>query len=141
MYPDGGGVMIKQARGLGIKTPILGGDAWDDPKLHKDITGGQGTILYSVSFSSTSDEFKAKMKNKTGKDEIPAGTSNAYDNVKIIAQVFAKAGTNTDKIQDELRKVEYDGVSGHISFDENGDLKTASYIVKKIENGTSVELK
>lgn len=141
MYPDGGGVMIKQAQSLGIKVPIFGGDAWDDPKLHKDVSGNNGTILYSVSFSPISDEFKVKMKNKTGKDEVSAGTPNAYDNIKIIAQVLAKTGTNTDKIQEELRKVEYDGVSGHISFDENGDIKTANYIVKKIVNGTAAEVK
>lgn len=139
-YPNGGQVMILQARDQGIAAPILGADGWDDPKLWKAVSG-KGSIMYTVAFSPTSDEFKAKIKTKTGKDDVPVGTQNSYDNVMIVAQIMSKVGTDTDKIQEEMRKIEYDGVSGHISFDQNGDLKTAKYVVKKMENGTSVEVK
>lgn len=141
MYPNGGEVFVKQAFDLGIKTPMFGGDGWDDPKFQKAVNG-KGSILYTASLSLISDEFKAKMRTKTGSDQIPVTTTNAYDNVKILAQVLAKSGdSDTDKIQSELRKVNYDGVSGLISFDQNGDLKTANYVVKRIQNGSSVEVK
>lgn len=140
-YPDGSTVALKQAKDQGIKTKMLGADAWDDPKFQAAVSG-MGDYLFSVPFSSVSDEFKAKLKAKTGSDAAPVGTTNVYDNIKIIAQILAKVGTSDpDKIADELRATVYDGVSGHISFDQNGDVTTANYIIKKIENGSATEVK
>ena len=140
-YPDGTVAALGQAKDLGVKTRMLGGDGWDDPKIHTSVSG-LGELLYSVTFSPVSDEFKAKLKAKTGSDAAPVGTTNAYDNVKIVSVVLAKVGiSDPDKIADELRATKYDGVSGHISFDQNGDVETANYIVKKIEKGSATEVK
>lgn len=139
-YPDGSVVALKQAQDLGIKTPMLGGDAWGDPKLWKEVSG-RGNFLYTEPFTPISDDFKAKVLAKTGGEDVPIGTANAYDNVKLIAQVISQVGLDPDKIQEKLRATEYDGVSGHISFDQNGDIETANYIVKKIADGTATEVK
>jgi branched-chain amino acid transport system substrate-binding protein len=140
MYPDGTIVALKQASELGIKTRMLGADAWDDPKVHKEVSG-KGDFVFTVPFSPISDEFKAKLKAKTGGDDAPVGTSNAYDNIKIIAQVIGQVGTDPDKIQEAMRSLTYQGVSGSIDFDDNGDVTSANYIVKRIEGGKAMEVK
>ncbi len=38
-------------------------------------------------------------------------------------------------IRDALVTTEFDGVTGHISFDENGDAKKQLAVIKTVENG------
>ena len=81
------------------------------------------------------------MKAKIGSDNAPVGTLQAYDAVKLLAAAIAKVGTDPDKLSDAIRATDYQGVSGHIKFDQNGDLTVANYMVKKIQDGTAVEVK
>lgn len=140
MYPDGATIALLQARDLGIKTKFLEGDPGGDPKLQKAVSG-KVDIIYTEVVVPQSEDFKAKIKAKTNSDSVPLGSEEAYDNVKIIAQIISQVGLDPDKISDALRSINYSGVSGQISFDQNGDLTTANYVVKKIENGTGVEAK
>ena len=139
-YPEGATVAVKQARELGINTKMLGADAWSDLKFQKDVSG-KGDILYIESATSMPDDFKAKILAKTGGDQVPLCAPQAYDATKILAQVMSKVGTDPDKIQDELRAIQYSGVSGSIDFDENGDVTVAKYVVKRIADGTATEVK
>jgi branched-chain amino acid transport system substrate-binding protein len=139
LYPEGGIVAVNQASELGITTKMFGADAGGDPKFQKEVSG-KADILYTEPKTGSSDEFKAKVFAKTGGDQVPIGTANAYDNLKILAQVMSEVGTDPDKIQEALRAIDYKGVSGDISFDENGDVKIANYVVKRIQDGGAVEV-
>ncbi len=140
-YPEGGIVELKQAQELGIKTQFLGADGWGDPKLWKEVSG-RGKFLFTNPAVLPPEGFKQKLFAKTGGNEIPVCTTNAYDNVKIIAEVLKKSGTaSPDAIADALRATKYNGVSGYVEFDQNGDVTSASYVVNKIEGGTAVEVK
>ncbi len=140
LYPDGSIVALTQAQNLGISTVFLGGDAWGDPKMQQAVSG-RGTLYFVEADMLLTDEFKAKILARSGGDQVPLGTANAYDNVYIIASAIAKAGTDPDMLANTIRATRYTGISGNIEFDENGDLKTASYVVKKIENGSAVVVK
>lgn len=72
---------------------------------------------------------------------MPVGTGPSYDAVKILAAAMTKVGTDPDKLADAIRTTQYDGVSGKISFDQNGDLVTAAYTVEEIKNGSAVVVK
>ncbi|OGG54033.1 hypothetical protein A2764_01130, partial [Candidatus Kaiserbacteria bacterium RIFCSPHIGHO2_01_FULL_55_79] len=136
-YPEGGTALLKQAKELGIKTKFLGADAWGDPQLYKDVNGLGLDLLYTTGKASSPESFKAKLLTKTGGDQVPIGAPQAYDAVYIIAQALKTAGTDPDKLADAIRATKYDGVSGHIEFDENGDLTAAEYTVNRIAGGTS----
>lgn len=139
-YPEGGIVAMKQLSELGIKIKVFGGDAWGDTKFQKEASG-KGDILYTEVATPPNEEFNAKILAKTGGEQVPICSSHAYDNVKILAQAMSKAGTDPDALQDELRRISYNGVSGGISFDQNGDVTAANYVVKRIENGAATEVK
>jgi len=139
-YPDGAVAALKQAQELGITTKFLGGDGWDDPDLQKEVSG-RGDFIFTGIVNSSPEDFKNKILAKTGGDQVPVCTSNAYDNMKIIAQVIKKVGLDTNKIQEELHKIKYNGEFGYIEFYPNGDLITANYTVKKIEDGKAIEIK
>ena len=139
-YPEGSIVALQQAQDLGIKTKFLGIDAWSDPKLQKAVSG-KGEYLFSAPVNSSSADFKQKIKTKTGSDQVPVTVANAYDNVNMLAQAMRSVGTDPDKMAQALHHMKYDGVSGHIEFDSNGDLITVKYAVNQIQNGTAVEVK
>jgi len=141
MYPDGGTIAVRQAYDLGIRKTILGGDAWADPKFQGAVSG-KGDILLTEAVGSWPDDFVKKIMDRTGGTEVTIGTPHAYDAVKILAQTINTIGSvDPDKIQAALRDVTYDGVSGTIDFDQNGDVTVANYVVKKIVNGKAEVVK
>ena len=94
---------------------------------------------YLVPDSPGTAEFKAKMETKTGSNELPVCTPQAYDDVNIIAEIMKRVGIDSEKIKNELYNVQgYKGVSGEISLDSNGDLMTANYVTKFVKNGKAV---
>ena len=77
-------------------------------------------------------------KVNSGKD-ITIGSAESYDAMNILAQVMKKVGSDSTDIKNELYKVSnYSGVSGNITFDQNGDLSSANYDVKVVRDGKSV---
>jgi len=134
---------LKQAAELKLGVPMFGGDAWDDSKIFTDSGEASNGIMYSVAYAPLNESFKAGMKVKVGGDEITACSPQAYDGIKILAQVMSKVGVDPEAIKNELYKVNYTGgvSADKISFDQNGDLIGASYIVKVVKDGKSEELK
>lgn len=137
-YPDGATVLLKQLRDAGVATKILGGDGWSDTKLQANAKGIKDVYFVEPKAAAPTDAFKAALLAKTGGKEVSLGTQQAYDNVKLLAQVFGQVGTDPDKAADALRASKYDGTSGHIEFDANGDLVGGAYEYKMFKDGSSV---
>lgn len=136
-YTDGAVIGLRQAKSIGLIIKVLGGDSWSDPKIVADTGSMSEGIMYLVPSSPNAGSFEADML-KAGK-ETTIGTREAYDAVKILAQIMKEVGSNSTKIKNALYKVQnYQGISGNISFDKNGDLSSASYDVKTIKNGKAV---
>lgn len=141
-YSDSTIIGFKQMKELGIKAKVLGGDTWDDPKIISGAGKAAEGAIYLKPSALVTDDFKSLMKAKTGSEDILVGSSQAYDAVNILIQVMKQVGSDSTKIKDALYQVQnYQGVSGAISFDSNGDLKDANYDVKVITNGKPVDYK
>lgn len=142
-YTDESIVGLKQAKEIGLKAPLFGGDAWDDAKIWTETGTAGDNAMYSVVSSNPSHAFKLAMKAKVGSDEIAVCSPTAYDAVKIIAQVMNKVGGNPAAIKDALYSTDYTrGVSSpEVKFDSNGDLVGANYVIKVIKNGKAEVLK
>ncbi|MBI2484739.1 ABC transporter substrate-binding protein [Candidatus Uhrbacteria bacterium] len=138
-YPEGSIAALKQANELGITTQFLGGDAWDDPKLHTEVSG-KGSYRYVVPVANFPEDFKSRLLGKTGGEQVPICAPQAYDAVKVATEVLKAVGTDPDKIEQAMRKVNYYGVSGQIAFDEKGDLTSGSYAIREVRGGSSVEV-
>ncbi|OGH65734.1 MAG: hypothetical protein A3B90_01930 [Candidatus Magasanikbacteria bacterium RIFCSPHIGHO2_02_FULL_41_13] len=129
---------LKQIKELGVTVPVIGGDTWDDQKvLESDFAQG---VLYTTVRPNYNFEWKAKMDAKGINTTLC--TPPSYDNVKILADIIGRVGDDGEKIKNELYKVkDYAGVNGNITLDQNGDLTSAVYDMKKIENKKAVILK
>ncbi len=124
--------LLKQAKGVGIKTKILGTDKWGDATFQKEI-GGLFDISYFEPRAQLAKDAQAKIEDAIHSSEVPVCVGRAYDSAKMLADVIQKVGTDPEKIREELQSGGYSGVSGQIVFDKNGDLIGASYVVKKIK--------
>jgi branched-chain amino acid transport system substrate-binding protein len=135
-------VSIKQAKELGINVPFFGADAWGDAKIWSGLgSAGEGDMYTTVSTPLTA-AFTSAMKAKTGTD-VTICSPEAYDGIKLLAQVISKVGIDSTKIKNELYKTVYNGgvSADKISFDSNGDLVGASYTVYVVHNGVASPVK
>jgi branched-chain amino acid transport system substrate-binding protein len=119
-YPEVG-LIVKQARNLGISIPILGADGWDSSRL-VEIAGSQALnqTFFSNHYSSqdpAAAAFVSKFKQQFGY-EPDAFQALGYDATKILLEAIKKAqSTDPVKIQQALEATEIEGVTGKIVFD------------------------
>ena len=133
------GLIVKQAREMGINVPMAGGDGWDSAKL-PEIAGK--AALDNTFFSSlyspddTSDlnkNFVAEYKKayNTNPDVFAA---LAYDSTLLVAEAIEKAGSaDPVKIGEAMAKIAgFKGVSGEVTFnEEHNPIKSAVIIEHK----------
>ncbi len=133
------GLIVKQAREMGITIPMAGGDGWDSAKL-PEIAGK--AALENTFFSSlyspddTSDlnkEFVAEYKKayNTNPDVFAA---LAYDSTLLVAKAIEDAGSaDPAKIAEAMAKIKgFKGVSGEVTFnEEHNPIKSAVIIEHK----------
>ena len=116
LYPEGGIVMVNQAKELGVAAKLLGGDTFDDPKFQQEASG-KADIIYTSMVISPSDAFKAKLLAKAGGDQVPICAPNAYDAVYVLSSAIKSVGLDADKLADAIRSTNYTGESGQVTFD------------------------
>ncbi|HLC72643.1 MAG TPA: ABC transporter substrate-binding protein, partial [Candidatus Nanoarchaeia archaeon] len=134
-YTEASIIGLKQMKELDMDVQTLGADAWEDANIWTDTGAAGEGKMWTVVSSEISDTFKAKMQT-IGVNEVTLCSPQSYDATMILTNAMKKVGTDTTKIKDELYKVkDYQGVSGVISFDSNGDLASASYVTKVVKEG------
>lgn len=123
------GLILKQARTMGIQTPFLGGDGWTALEEYKFIEGLTGDNYYVSHWhpdnsNFASQKFLSYIREELGPDalnSIDAGNPVAYDATNLIIDAIRRAGSAapTD-IRDELSKTkDFQGVTGAISYDDS----------------------
>ena len=138
-YYNEAGLIIKQARALGIDKPVLGGDGLDSPVLG-ELAGktALNKVYFSNHYSSLDKDplivkFMEEFKNKNSKDPN-AFSALGYDLGYFAADAIKRANsTDPAKIKEALdNTTEFKGVTGTFSIDKNHNpVKTAVVIELK----------
>jgi len=136
-YYEEVGLIVKQARELGINVPFMGGDGWDSPKLI-DIAGADAlnnTFITNHYSSGDPDpkiqDFVKSFKTKYSDKSPDAFNALGYDTAYFLANAIKSAGsTNPGKIRAALEKTkDLSLVSGQLTLDKNHDpIKSASIL-------------
>jgi branched-chain amino acid transport system substrate-binding protein len=132
------GLIIKQARSLGIDVPVMGGDGWDSPTL-VDIAGAgslNNTFITNHYSSGDSDakvqDFVKAFQGKYDGKSPDAFAALGYDTAYFLADAIKRAGSgDPEKIRKALE--ETDGlavVSGNLKVNENHDQVKAAVILE-----------
>lgn len=130
------GLIAKQARGLGIKVPLLGGDGWDSSKLSEIGKEAVDGSYFSNHYTNEStdpvvQDFIKRFQAKYG--ETPDGLAAAgYDAAKVLAAAMEKAADlSPTSIRDEIAKTkDFPGVTGKITLNETRDAVKPAVVVQ-----------
>ena len=135
-YYTEAGLIARQARSLGIKVPLLGGDGWDSPKLTEIGGSALDGCYFSTHFSVQDQNPKVQdfvKKYQAKFHTLPDGMAPlGYDAMMILGQAINTAGsTDGTKIRDALTNVkDYPGVTGNITIDEKRNAKKAAVVLE-----------
>jgi branched-chain amino acid transport system substrate-binding protein len=119
------GIVARQARELGLKVPLLGGDGWDSEKLYElggtAIEGSYFSNHYSPEDPSpTTQAFIQSYKKEFG--GVPdALAALAYDAANVAVDALKRAKDLTgSSIRDAIAQTkDFKGAAGTITLDEN----------------------
>ncbi len=142
------GLIVKQARELGMNMPIAGGDGWDSAKM-PEIAGAEAlnntyfSSLYSPEDSSDINKnFVAAYEKAYGqKPDVFAALS--YDSALLVAEAIKNAGsTEPAKISEAMAKINgFSGVSGSVTFDDKHNPVKSAVILEYKDGAQSLKTK
>ncbi|NLU25084.1 MAG: ABC transporter substrate-binding protein, partial [Clostridiales bacterium] len=146
------GLIIKQARALGIDCPIMAGDTWQNATIMQNAGNeSANNVFYSTFFSADdkaaadfvsgftaylkSDSENLKLNGNT--DVIASVSALGYDSyMALIEAIKTLNGDVTgEAVKDALTKLSFNGVTGLITFDENGDAKKDVAFIESFVDG------
>lgn len=144
-------LIIKQAREMGITAVIAAGDTWENATIIENAgTDAEGTVFSTFydEAAPANDEaaafvegFKAYLTSIGESDIIPAVSALGYDAYITAVQAIKDADSvDPAAIKDALKNVHVEGVTGDITFDENGDANKDMAYIKTIKDGKIVFL-
>ncbi|MCC9891269.1 ABC transporter substrate-binding protein, partial [Streptococcus agalactiae] len=135
------GLIVKQARDLGISKPVLGPDGFDSPKFVQSTTPVGASNVYYLTGFTTQGSTKAKAFHdhyvKAYGEEPSMFSALSYDAVYMAAKSAKGAKTSID-IKKALAKLkDFKGVTGKMSIDKNHNVVKSAYVVKLEDGKTS----
>lgn len=132
------GLIGRQARDLGIKVPLMGGDGWDSPKL-KEIGGKALDNSFFSNHYTHEDQspfvqdFISKYKAKYG--SIPDGlAAMGYDAMMVLADAMKRApDLSPDAIKNAIAATkDYQAVTGKITINEKRDAVKSAVVLEVV---------
>ncbi|KAB2646404.1 MAG: ABC transporter substrate-binding protein [Verrucomicrobia bacterium] len=126
-----------QARELGIKVPIFGGDGWEAPELIQGTGAAEALegCYFSTHFTpdqegSMAKQYVAKYEKKHGVRPDAMGALG-YDTVLVLVDAIKRAGgTDSAKLRDALAQTkDVEGVTGKITIDSERNARKPAVII------------
>lgn len=142
-------LIIDQAATQGLEMPLLAGDTWDSNVI-LNAAKGKPVEIYITTFyqEGGNPDFDSGIKewiagdpqalsNNGGDDKVSALSVMGYDAYYVALEAMKNAGsTDPGAIMEALWTTEYDGVTGHIAFDDIGDAIRNDAFIKTANTDT-----
>ena len=140
-------LIVKQAHELGWDKPIVGSDSWGSAELIEHCGDDCDGLFFSTHYAAAgakgaTKEFIDRYNKKHGyvPDDVGALT---WDALRIVQKAIESSGKITGKIEkdrqavrDALAKIkEFDGITGQMTFTEDGDPLKCAVVVKISDKG------
>ena len=138
IYPEAG-LLVKQARELGLTSKFMSGDGTIDPKFIEiaGVKAAEGTYLTFSPDPKNIPSAKGFIDIYQSKYGEPGPYSiYAYDATNILLTAIKEAKTTEGKaVIDKLHSMEFISATGKIKFDSKGDVTVAPYVIWITKNG------
>lgn len=118
------GTIIRSIREVRIKTPIMGGDSYDDSGLFKALGEKLGNDVWFVTHSWMGpeakvgmDKFLARYQKEFNEPPDTAFVATGYDTIMVMAQAVEKAGTTDGAaVAKVMETTEFDLLTGKLKW-------------------------
>ncbi len=139
-YYTEAGLIVRQARELGLRMPIIGGDGWDSPKLI-EIGGvhADGTY-FATHFSEELEGGRAKQfveAYRAAFGRAPDGTAAlGYESAAVLIDALRRArDTSGEALREALATTkDFPGVTSAITIDEQRNA-TKALVILRVSDG------
>ena len=140
-------LIVQQAHELGWNKPIVGSDSWGSAELIEHCGDHCDGLFFSTHYAAAgakgaTKEFIDRYNKKYGyvPDDVGALTWDALGIVQKAIESSGKITGNIEKdrktVRDALAKIkEFDGITGQMTFTEDGDPIKCAVIVKISDKG------
>lgn len=136
LHPGQAVAVLKQIKELGIRTRLFGADTFSNRDIYSAARQEAQGVVFSLPAQPDSPHFKQFSTDyeKTYNTPADINAAAAYDATMLVARAV-RAGTRTgNQIREYFDKQEpYEGASGLIQWDSNGDVISKKYAVYVIQ--------
>ncbi len=139
--------IIEQAASQGVTFPLMAGDTWENSAILNAAKDRNVEVYFSTFVNENDDAPLAKqfvegyqawlnanpdkMTNNGGNDIVAAVSTLGFDAYNVALAAIAKADSaDPAAIMEALKTLSYEGATGVIEFDENGDAKKDTAFIK-----------
>lgn len=140
-YYTEAGLIVAQARQLGITLPIFGGDGWEAPELIQIAGQALENTFYSTHYSSEAADPKVQAFVKAYQARYDGQTPDAmaalgYDSAMVLADAIRRAGsTEPSKLREALAATrDFPCVTGKTTLDA-GRNASKSAVILTVKDG------
>jgi branched-chain amino acid transport system substrate-binding protein len=130
------GIIARQAREVGLRVPLLGGDGWDSDKLYELGGSALEGSYFSNHYSPDNpdpvlQQFLTKYKQRFGSVPDSVGVL-AYDAARVAIEAMKRApDLSGPALRDAIAATkDFPGVSGRITLDANRDAVKEAVVLK-----------
>lgn len=136
-------LILKQAKELNLKIPIIGGDGSSTDNLIR-MAGNSSEGFYCTNvlvdkssqfYKKYHDAFFAKFSKEPG-----AYDAYAYEGGMIILEALKSSGNDADKVKEYLYTHTFQSMTGNLKFDKDGEVDRL-WGVYQVVNGKFAEVK
>lgn len=135
-------LIVEQAHELGIDIPIVGSDSWGDPQL-LELCGEEcngyffSTHYVASGATGATKEFIDKFEARHG--EIPSDVGAlTWDSMQLVVQALENCGDLSGDLEQDRECIRqgmaaienFEGITGNMTFDEQGDPIKCAVIVQ-----------
>jgi branched-chain amino acid transport system substrate-binding protein len=140
-YYTDAGLIVVQARQLGITVPLFGGDGWEAPELLQIAGSALEGTFYSTHFSAENDDpkvqkFVADFRARFNGETPDAMAALGYDSAMVLADAITRAGaTDGPKLRGAIAATkDFEGVTGKTTLDAQRNA-TKSAVIITVKDG------
>lgn len=138
---DAGEAFLEEARGRGYAQPVIAGDELDSPRLLAMAPRLTDNLFIITAYNPYSRRQESLDFNeaflRTFNHAPDSWAALGYDAVNVLARAMEEAGSpDPVKTAPALHGMkDYRGVTGALSFDEQGDVRDKTVVVKRLVHG------
>lgn len=118
--------VLKLSRQAGMNVPLFGADIMYDNTIINNASAASEGLTIS-SFPTGTKAFKQSLVTEYQKTEQLYAAPQAYDIIHLLQIAVQQGATSGEQIKNVLPDITFQGVSGGIKFDQNGEISDKEY--------------